>query len=78
MSIFLIDMKDSRRKMNNTSHCFYWSFCCFAEIRSEDIKTCFGLSTGVSFGKDGLDVGASVSYSQCDKKKLLDEGTLGR
>ena len=61
----------------STSHCFYWSHCCFAEIRSEDVMACFGLSAGVSVKKFAMEVGASASYSQCDDKKLLEEGMLG-
>lgn len=61
-----------------TRHCFYWSPSCFAEIRSEEVMACFGLSAGVSVSKFGLEAGASMSYSQCDNKKLLDEGMLGR
>ncbi|XP_035189460.1 complement component C8 alpha chain [Oxyura jamaicensis] len=43
------------------------------EIRSEEVMACFGLSAGVSVNKFGMGVGASVSYSQCDNKKLLEE-----
>lgn len=60
----------------STSHCFYWSPC-FAEISSEEVMACFGLSAGVSVKKFAMKGEASASYSQCDNKKLLEEGMLG-
>ncbi|NXP18786.1 CO8A protein, partial [Scytalopus superciliaris] len=40
-------------------------------IRAEEISACVGLSLGLTVSEQKLDLGASVSYSECKKKGFL-------
>ncbi|NXU41876.1 CO8A protein, partial [Drymodes brunneopygia] len=44
-------------------------------ISSEEISACVGLSLGISFSKNMLNLGASVSHTECKKKGFLKTGT---
>ncbi|NXK95558.1 CO8A protein, partial [Formicarius rufipectus] len=41
------------------------------DVRAEEISACIGVSLGLTAGQHKLDLNASVSYSECEKKGFL-------
>ncbi|NXH48943.1 CO8A protein, partial [Dicaeum eximium] len=46
-------------------------------ISTEEISACVGLSLGITASKEKLDLGATLTHTQCKQKGLLSTGTAG-